>query len=279
MVVAHFILVHNHPDQLCRLVNRLSYQDTVFFIHVDLKSNIKEFELALANEPNVRFIQDRVDIQWATYSMVQATINGFKEIVSSGLNIDYVNLLSAQDYPIKSSKDFHTFLKDHPNKAFMHCLDVETEWTEAISRVKKYHFNHWRLPGKFKIQHLVNFIFPSRKMPEGLIPVGRSQWFTITLKHVVFLIKRLESSPKIVKFFSYTWAPDELIFQTLLYNSSFKEDVVRNNLRYIDWSEGNKNPKILTKEDFDSFMHSGKFFARKFTANDDVLDMIDKAIQ
>lgn len=279
MMVAHFILVHANPDQLCRLVNRLSYQNTVFFIHVDLKSNIQDFELALASNQNVHFIQNRVDIQWATYSMVEATINGFKEIVSSGLNIDYVNLLSAQDYPIKSAKDFHAFLNENPGKAFMHCLDVETEWKEAISRVKEYHFNHWHFPGKFKIQNLVNFILPNRKMPDGLIPVGRSQWFTITLKHIVFLIKRLDSSPKIVKFFRYTWAPDELIFQTLLYNSSFREDIIGNNLRYIDWSEGNKNPKILTKEDFDLFMHSGKFFARKFAANDDVLEMIDKAIQ
>jgi len=82
MMVAHFILVHAHPDQLSRLVNKLSYQDTVFFIHVDLKSNMHDFELALANNSNVHFIQNRVDIQWATYSMVEATVNGFKKIVS-----------------------------------------------------------------------------------------------------------------------------------------------------------------------------------------------------
>lgn len=279
MMVAHFILVHAHPEQLTRLINRLNYQDTVFFIHVDLKSDINSFELPLANYPNVYFVKNRVDIQWATYSMVEATVNGFKEIVESGINIEYVNLLSAQDYPIKSLKDFHNFLKQNPGKAFMHCLDVASEWTEAISRVQEYHFNHWNFPGKFKVQNFVNFIMPKRKMPEGLIPVGRSQWFTISLKHVVFLIKRLEASPKIVQFFRYSWAPDELVFQTLLFNSSFKNDIVGNNLRYIDWSEGQKNPKMLTKDDFNLFMESEKFFARKFAPNAEVLDMIDKAIQ
>lgn len=278
-MVAHFILVHAHPEQLTRLINRLNYQDTVFFIHVDLKSDINSFELPLANYPNVYFVKNRVDIQWATYSMVEATVNGFKEIVESGINIEYVNLLSAQDYPIKSLKDFHNFLKQNPGKAFMHCLDVASEWTEAISRVQEYHFNHWNFPGKFKVQNFVNFIMPKRKMPEGLIPVGRSQWFTISLKHVVFLIKRLEASPKIVQFFRYSWAPDELVFQTLLFNSSFKNDIVGNNLRYIDWSEGQKNPKMLTKDDFNLFMESEKFFARKFAPNAEVLDMIDKAIQ
>ncbi|OYY99995.1 MAG: hypothetical protein B7Y37_12130 [Sphingobacteriia bacterium 28-36-52] len=279
MMVAHLILVHAHPDQLRRLINRLSFQDSVFFIHVDLKSDIQDFKLALGNNSNIHFVKNRVNIQWATYSMVQATLNGFKEIVASGLNVDYVNLLSAQDYPIKSSNDFHLFLKENPGKAFMHCLDVATEWTEAISRIKEYHFNHWHFPGKFKIQNLVNFILPNRKMPEHLIPVGRSQWFTISLKHIVFLINRLETSPHIVKFFRYSWAPDELVFQTLLFNSSFKEDIISNNLRYIDWSEGQKNPKMLTKVDFSLMMQSGKFFARKFAHNDEVLNMIDEAIQ
>jgi hypothetical protein len=279
MMVAHFILVHANPDQLYRLVNKLSDRDNVFFIHVDLKSNIQDFKLTLANISNVYFIKSRVDIKWATYSMVQATVNGFKEIVTSGLNIEYVNLLSAQDYPIRSTKDFHSFLMENPGKAFMHCLDVATEWTEAISRIEEYHFDHWNFPGKFKIQNMVNFILPKRKMPGDLIPVGRSQWFTVSLKHIIFIINRLESTPQIVKFFRYSWAPDELIFQTLLYNSSFNEDIVGNNLRYIDWSEGQKNPKLLTKADFNLLMQSGKFFARKFAPNDEVLDMIDEVLK
>lgn len=277
-MIAHFILAHAHPNQLFRLVSKLSYPNTVFFIHIDLKSNQEDFEIVLNKMDNVYFIRKRIDIQWATYSMVEATINGFKEIVDSGLNIDFVNLLSAQDYPIKSAASFHAYLQQNSGKAFMHCLDVETEWKEAILRVREYHFNHWNFPGKYRFQKLVNFLLPHRRMPDGLIPVGRSQWFTISLKHVVFLIKRVESAPKIVKFFRFTWAPDELIFQTLLYNSAFKEDIISNNLRYIDWSQGLKNPKLLTSLDFNEFMQSDKFFARKFNENDPVLDMIDQSI-
>lgn len=277
MMIAHFILVHTNPNQVCRLVNKLVHAEAIFFIHVDLKVNQDQFELPLKDVKNVYFIKNRVNIQWATYSMVEATLNGFKEIVASGFNIDFVNLMSGQDYPIKPVNEFHAHLKQYPGKAFMHCLDVETEWTEAIARVKEYHFNHLKFPGRFKFQKLVNLIMPQRKMPDGLIPVGRSQWFTITLKHVVFLIKRIEAAPHIVKFFKLSWAPDELIFQTLLYNSSFKEDIVGNNLRYIDWSEGLKNPKMLDKSDFIALMSSDKFFARKFNENDEVLDMIDRA--
>lgn len=278
MFVAHLILVHSKPGQLMRLVKKLVHNKAVFFIHVDAKIDIQPFRDALAGVQDVYFIDKRVDVQWATYSMVEATVNGFQAIVDTGLAIDYVNLMSGQDYPIQSVTAFHDFLKLNPGKAFMQCLDIETEWTEAISRVRTYHFTHWKIPGKYKIQKILNFILPRRELPENLIPVGRSQWFTISLKHVVFIIKRLEANPAFSKFFSYAWAPDEIIFQTLLYNSTFKSDIVNNNLRYIDWSEGLKNPKMLTKEDFLSMMQSGCFFARKFAENDDVLNLIDAEI-
>ncbi|WP_438945534.1 beta-1,6-N-acetylglucosaminyltransferase [Sediminibacterium sp.] len=278
MVVAHLILVHSKPGQLMRLVKKLVHNKAAFFIHVDAKTDIQPFKNALAGVKDVYFVDKRVDIQWATYSMVEATVNGFEAIVASGIAIDYVNLLSGQDYPIQPVAKFHDFLKMNPGKAFMQCLDIETEWTEAISRVRSYHFTHWNIPGKYKIQKILNFFLPRRKLPENLIPVGRSQWFTISLKHVVFIIKRLETNPAFSKFFSYSWAPDEIIFQTLLYNSTFKSDIVNNNLRYIDWSEGLKNPKMLTKEDFTSMMQSGNFFARKFAENDEVLSLIDAEI-
>lgn len=279
MRVAHLILVHAHPNQLSRLVERLTHPKAVFFIHVDKKSDIVEFERVFCDATNVFFIRSRVEIQWATYSMVEATVNGFKEILSKGIRIDYINLMSGQDYPIKPIAEFHDFLDANQGKAFMECLNVEKEWTEAISRVKEYHLNHWNVPGKFKLQKLLNFILPSRKMPDDLIPVGRSQWFTITSKHVEFLIHRIDSSPHIVKFFTFSWAPDELIFQTLLFNSAYQKDIVGDNLRYIDWSDHKQNPKLLTSEDFNAFMQSDKFFARKFKENDEVLNMIDQRIR
>jgi len=278
MVVAHLILVHSKPGQLMRLVKKLAHSKAFFFIHVDAKTDILPFRKALEDVNGVYFVDKRVDIQWATYSMVEATVNGFEAIVASGLAIDYVNLLSGQDYPIQPVSKFHDFLKMNPGKAFMQCLDIETEWTEAISRVRSYHLTHWSIPGKYKFQKALNLIMPRRKLPENLIPVGRSQWFTITLKHVVFIIRRLETNPAFSRFFSYSWAPDEIIFQTLLYNSTFRSDIVNDNLRYIDWSEGLKNPKMLTKEDLPSMMQSGCFFARKFAENDEVLSLIDAKI-
>ncbi len=280
MKVAHLILAHAQPIQLKRLIDKLSHEDAYCFVHVDLNVQINIFtELFITNE-RVFFISERVAIKWASYSLVQATINGFKAIKSAGLNIEYVNLLSGQDYPLKPINEFHEFLTNHPNKAFMHCLDVHTEWTEAVLRLEQYHFTYYReFTGKYKLQRLLNKLVPKRKMPENMIAVGRSQWFTIAFVQMEYLVKKMEQSKRIAHFFKLTWAPDEIIFQTLLFNSNFKLSIINDNLRYIDWSQGEKNPKLLVTEDYRLLMNSNCFFARKFDLNIDanILDLIDQA--
>lgn len=62
MRVAHLILVHAHPNQLSRLVERLTHPKAVFFIHVDKKSDIVEFERVFCDATNVFFIRSRVEI-------------------------------------------------------------------------------------------------------------------------------------------------------------------------------------------------------------------------
>jgi hypothetical protein len=111
-----------------------------------------------------------------------------------------------------------------------------------------------------------------------LIPVGRSQWFTIPLECVSYLIEYWDKNPQIEKFMKFTWAPDEFIFHTILYNSDFKEKMASDDLRYIDWSRGGVNPKLLDMEDAELLFESKKLYARKFDMNKhgDVLDLIDE---
>jgi hypothetical protein len=114
-------------------------------------------------------------------------------------------------------------------------------------------------------------------MPNGLAPVGRSQWFTLPLEHVKYVVDYLTKNPAVKKFFSYTWGSDEIVFQTILFNSPFKNAMVNNNLRYIDWSEKKASPRVLTMQDAELLMQSDKLFARKFTLAVDatILDFID----
>ncbi|MFX8605068.1 beta-1,6-N-acetylglucosaminyltransferase, partial [Acinetobacter baumannii] len=88
-----------------------------------------------------------------------------------------------------------------------------------------------------------------KKTPYDFVPVGRSQWFTITRDQVNYIYDYSREHRKLIQFFKLTWGSDELFFQTILYNSVYKKDMVNNNLRLIDWSEKKSSPKTFTLKD------------------------------
>src|SRR5260221_10663951 len=172
MKLAHLILVHTETGQLERLINRLSHPNADIYIHLDKKTPISSFE-HLKNYRNIYFIKNRVKVYWGTYSIVQATLNGLKEIAASGKNYQFLNLLSEQDYPLKAQEFIHAHLNENPDKAFMYSLPFDPEWLEALSRIHKSHFNNFQIPGRYILQRIVNKSLPQRKLPFGLLPAGR----------------------------------------------------------------------------------------------------------
>jgi hypothetical protein len=277
MKLAHLILTHANPAQLQRLINRLQHADAHFYIHLDSKSDIIPF-LHIADEHNVFFIKNRVKVNWGGYSIVQATLNSMAEIQDSGHKYHHINLLSGQDYPIKSTEQIHRFLKENKDTIFMHSLSVINEWKEAIPRITQYHLSDYHFKGRVRLEQLMNFLLPVRKMPLNLIPVGRSQWFTATPDSIAYILQFLSDNKNVERFFRNTWAPDEMIFQTILYNSPFRSQLVNDNLLYVDWTEGGASPKVLTMADAGQLEHSDKLFARKFSEALDstILDHLDK---
>ena len=278
MKPAHLILAHSQPKQLEQLIRKLNHPDADFYIHIDAKVNIGIFH-ALKQYVNVYFIKKRVKVSWGSYSIVQATINGFKEILSSNNEYDFINLLSGQDYPLKDTDYIHEYLNRKKGFQFMEFYSVTDQWHEAIPRITKYHFADYNIPGRYKLEKIINAITPERKMPQNLIPVGRSQWFTITTDAAKYIIEYLKNHPDVKRFFKLTWAPDELVFQTILYNSPYKHNMVNDNLRFIDWSEGKPSPRTFTINDMPALQQTEKLFARKFNMDIDenVFTKIDQA--
>lgn len=263
MKIAHLILAHAAPAQLSKLIGALEHEHAWFFVHLDRKADLDAFSF-LQNNDRVTLVRDRVDVGWGAYSIVEATIRGFRAIMSSGHDFGYVNLLSGADYPLQSPAEIHGFFTQNKGKNFMEYYSVHNEWTEAIPRLTEYHLTNYNFPGKYLVQKWMNKLLPARTMPAGLEPVGRSQWMSLTAEAVCFMLEYMDAHPGVVRFFKLTWAPDEIIFQTILYNSPFRSSLVNDNLRYIDWSKGQASPKVLTEEDLDKMLASGKLFARKF---------------
>jgi hypothetical protein len=278
MKIAHLILTHKNPAQLQKLIEAMDHPDMDFFIHVDKKTDIGPF-LLLQKRPRVSFIKNRVKIYWAGYGTIQATINGFHEILPG--NYDYVNVISGQDFPLKTPDELLQHLQYNRGTEFITCETVGGEWPEAKVRMTDYHLINWRIPGKHRLEMLANKFLPKRAFPFAFTIVGRANWFTITASAARYILDFLEKNRNVVRFFKYSWGADEIIFSTILYNSGFKEKI-QPNLVYVDWrGQTDGHPKILGVEDLHEMKASGKFFARKFDADRDsvVLDALEQNLQ
>lgn len=275
MKLAHVILAHAHPGHLQRMVRRLSHPDSDVYVHVDAKTDITPF-LPIASQGKVYFVKKREKVSWGGYSLVQATINSFEEVLASGKKYDHINLLSGQDYPIKSTEYIRKFFSDNPGKIFISHRSIMSDWTEAIPRITRYFLTHYGFKGSYRAEQALNLFLPRRKMPKGFVPVGRSQWFTATPGAISYILDYIKNERWVSRFFKLSWAPDEIIFQTILYNSPFRKDMVNDNMVYLDWSKGDTHPKVLTMADKEQLKNTYNLFARKFDpGHAEILDFLD----
>jgi hypothetical protein len=91
---------------------------------------------------------------------------------------------------------------------------------------------------------------------------------------VEYVLSYLNAHPEVQRFFSTTFIPDEMFFQTILANSPFKKDLINSTIHYTDWSKKRSHPAILGVAQVPAAIASGAWFGRKFE-DIDALDHID----
>ena len=276
--IAHLILIHKNPQQVERLLKAIQHPLCDCYLHIDKKMNIKDFEY-LSQYPGIFFIQKREDIQWAGYGTIQATLNGFEEILPLA-KYHYINVISGQDFPLYSATYIHKYIQERQGQEFITCEKVEGEWKEAKPRIAQYHFINWKIPGKHKLEMIFNKLMPPRKFPLDFEMVGRANWFTLTAPAAKYVLDFLDKNPKVVRYFKYCWGADEFIFASILWNSSFKEKIV-DNLVFADWTGQTKgHPRIFDENDFEKLMQCKKLYARKFDSshNEKIIALLEEKI-
>ena len=97
-----------------------------------------------------------------------------------------------------------------------------------------------------------------------------AQWFSITHDFALYL---LHERHLIDKYFSKGLCTDEIFLQSIAYSSPYKDSIVDNNMRLIDWHRG--NPYTFTISDYEQLITSDCLFARKFDENID-MDIVVK---
>lgn len=297
MKIVYVILAHKLPDQVLRLVTKLNTSNNFFLVHVDKKTDAKTYgrmRTSLTQYPNVRFLR-RYVCWWGDSGVLDASLEGIREIVNSRIPCDYLILLSGQDYPIKSNDQIRDTLQQCRGQSFMEYFALPDEhWRDengGLNRIAYWHFN-WRghrvaLRRNGRVLTLISALLGSslaatlpvdRRIPGNLQPFGGSALWCISRECVELVYTFVKHNQAFLKFFKNVLSPEEIFYQTVLLNSRLKSSIVNDDLHHIVWrSASSLHPTILAKRDLADIMTSGKLFARKFdvTVDETILDLID----
>lgn len=270
---AYLILAHNNFELLKKLIILLDDERNDIYIHIDLKNsnfNRKDFD-NIVKYSNLIFIS-RSSILWADYSMIKVELDLLNSACSNS-NYRYYHLISGMDLPIKTQDEIHEFFEDKDSEFIGICPN---EVWYSVRRLKFYHplvsCKKYRcskfLKGLDRIFEYFQRVFRVNRLKNKNIKVIDGwQWFSITDNFARYI---LSQKTFIEETFRSSIASDELVFQTMIYNSDFyskiynDKSLMKGSLRYIDWNRG--RPYTFRKEDFNELVSGNNemLFARKF---------------
>lgn len=274
MKVAFLMQCHKNPKQINLLLKALKHPQVDVFIHVDSKNeNIRE---DIEKNDGVYLLpkKDCVDVQWAQFSQVKATLNLLNAAISRGGYSHYF-LISGQDFPIKSIGEIVEFLSERKDENFIDCALIKRFekrndiyfprmvigrriWQKILKGILVYSTGGWNQ----------TFSIIKRLKPANVQYYFGSQWWCLNDAMVKWIYNFLENYPEYIKLFKHSLCPDECFFQTLVMNSPFA-NTTKPYLHYIKWEKGKSSPKTLTTIDYEELKKTEKLIARRFDINVD----------
>lgn len=263
---AFLIIAHERPEALRHMVGELDSTEADIFVHIDKKAPFDGSGLK-TTDSRLHILPRRIDGRWGDYSLVEIEFELLRTAVESG-PYDYYHLISGVDIPLKTPGQISEFCRRHPGAEYI-----------AIARNAPQKEIAWRsqhrflFPGHFKSNNLI--IRTLRRLWAGAqsaagyrrypLPVVKgSQWWSVT---DCFARYALDKEAEISHYFKGTYCPDEMVFQTLAWNSPFRSrlfdsaDEFSGNRRWIRWVDGALIP--LTASMIEEARKSDRWFTRK----------------
>ena len=269
MRIAYLILCHKNSLQVESLIDQLDSDDVDFYVHIDNKND--NFKLRDRTNLHVLPSEFRVDVQWATFSMIEAELNLIYSMISTNIKYDYAVLLSGQDFPIKSNAYINKYLENHVGDNFIDVISHDNSLFEGyMKRTEMYYFSFMQrrtfISKSIRKMYMVllgNIKSLKRKHPANLNFEFGSQWWVLSLDFLNWVIMFLDQNPFYSEFYKHSMAPDESFFQTLIVSSPFCE-TIRPSLTFLTWNSSDNHPDALAVKDVAKVIDSDNYlFCRK----------------
>lgn len=280
------VICHKITTPLIYNIKKISRSsDAVVLILFDIKSTVKEFDQLqrmFRNQKNIVFM-DRISIDWGQYSLVEGPLKMMK--FAQGFGYKYFSLISGDDVAVMEMYDVINLLETsyQNKKEFIgynpKSMGSANPYNRIIINYPNYFYN--RNPSLFtkawkRLVFNIQFLFNKKDISHIPTLYKGCNWFTISKEAVEYILSYLGANPKYAESFKTSLCSDEMFFQTILYNSPFRENIYGIDsemkdcamaLRDIDWETGPEFPKVYHEEDFENIKSRGMLFARKIDSN------------
>jgi hypothetical protein len=287
MRIAYLFFAYKNPRLMGRVIDRLAGEDSAFFIHVDKKSDIAQFNDL--KRQDVYFTPKRIAVYWAEFSGIEAIRLLMQQALNHPETFDYLVLLSGSEYPLKSRDYIHNFFKSHHGDEFMSAVKVpNAEAGKPISRINTRRIRSERPFYRFVVRAMAKLGLAERDFRnylKQLEPYAGHTWWAMTREAGEYILTFEQTNAHVTAFFEDTFAPEETYFQTILGNSPFGSRLKRN-IFFEDWSARGGHPAMINEAHLKAFAQQDKvtltdpfgsgevLFARKLS--DDTLTIADR---
>jgi hypothetical protein len=276
MKQAILITAYRNIDQLVQLINYFDQRYT-FYIHIDKQSKIDLTPLQQIKEKEIVVFRKYV-VHWGGINHLKAILLLVDEALKNEENT-FFHLISGQDYPAKPLDYFEKQLDRSKDYIRIDAMPRK-EWPGNGGMDRIDYYNPYDRFNAKKIVRWMNFLVLvqkklglKRSYPPGFPKLyGGSTWWSLTRNTLQYVADYTRQNPWLLKRLNYTFCSEEMYFQTVIQHSPYINNVVNDNLRYIDWvSERGGRPAFLDASDFADIIASNKLFARKFKSENMIL--------
>jgi hypothetical protein len=301
--VAYIVLSHQNPRQILRLVDRLVRSDPAGEVVVNHDAALGALDLCDYSEhPRVHVQQSSSRRRWGSYTLAKDLLDAVSWVVAH-LDVDWLTVLSGQDYPLRSLASFGSELAASGYDAFLSGVPIPSDRpppsdSGALYSHARYHFRWYELPrwvlgwargdrsirllgsAQRRLSSAQPFIFlwtlPAgggdmigfrrRKLPFGsdFQCYKGSQWLTFSRKAAQAMTGFIETRPDVMRLYERSLIADESLPVTILSNDADLR-VQHPSHHYIRMTgAGDSHAAVLGVGDLELLLASGNWFARKF---------------
>ncbi len=232
------------------------------YLHLDRAAHLDAY-LPEWNRMHNVLAESRYRTNWGSIYHLEALLRGIRLLLSDR-SITHFHLISAQDFPTVSMKDFTAFFEGD-DRIWLQNL-VTADYPELTARYTHYYFMHlinYRDMGD-KTQNLIgrldrlqdllhihrNLVLPRKGMVYGSLPREAAA-------HAL-------QCTELLKKLRFTYIPEEFFFQNAFFDTPYEEKVTGKDLRFSIWDNPSRGlPAYLDLTDLPSITSDGHLFCRK----------------